>query len=83
MSISSTFYERVFGMKANFSSYVWLCNFLARKFLSSNTLMKLTAGVNLFNILIEAFMHEDPKSAKMTVKLLVILRNDLDAKNCA
>ncbi len=46
-SISSTFYGRVFHTKANFSAYVWLCNFLAPKFCAHKTLMKLTAGVRM------------------------------------
>jgi len=35
------------------------------------TLMKLTAGVNFINVLLEAFRLEDPKSAKKTDNLTV------------
>jgi hypothetical protein len=38
------------------------------------TLMKLTQGVNFINVLCKAFTLLDPKSAKLTVKSLVILR---------
>jgi len=40
-SISSTFYACLFRTKANFSSYIWLCNFLAPKFCVHKMLMKL------------------------------------------
>jgi len=43
-------------------------------------LMKLTPGVNFIHVLRAAFMHEDPKSAKKTVKLsffLVLLGSPL------
>jgi len=49
MSISSTFYARVFRTKANFSSYVWLCNFLAPKFCARKMLMKLTINFERTN----------------------------------
>jgi hypothetical protein len=37
------FMRAFFCTKVNFSSYVWLCNFLAPKFCTCKTLMKLTA----------------------------------------
>jgi len=46
VSISSTFYARVFHTKANFFSYIRLCNFLAPKFRECETLMKLTADLS-------------------------------------
>ncbi len=63
-SISPTFY--VFCAKANFSSNIQLCNFLAPKFFVRKTLMKLTAGggVNFTNG--QLLLTQIPKAPKKT-----------------
>jgi len=71
VSISSTFYVQIFRtfvISAAFLSYILaLAKNLYKKF-ARKTLMKLTSGVNLTNILRAAFTHADPESAKNTVK---------------
>jgi len=63
-SISSTFYARVFSTQVLFSSYVLAKKNPSYKKRACKMLMKSTPGVNFTNILLKAFTHADPKSAK-------------------
>ncbi len=65
VSISSTFYARIFHTNIFFSSYVLALNELSYKKLSSLMLMKLTAGVNFINDLHAHFSYKILFKAKL------------------
>jgi len=58
VSISPTFFQRLFCTKANFSSNVWLCNFMAKELSACKMLVKLATGFNFTDILHETFLFE-------------------------
>ncbi len=72
VSISSKLYTCVFCTKANFSSYIWLCNFLSPKFCVCKTMMKLTAGFNFIKILKADSLY---KSVLCSFDLLTVWAN--------
>jgi hypothetical protein len=58
VSISSTFYVRIFRTNVVFLVTFWLCHKNSYEKFARLTLMKLTAGVNFINILHTVFSYE-------------------------
>jgi len=64
VSISSTFYARIFRTKANWAAFLLLRFGFGERISSKSTFVRKTLSVNFINVLRAAFAPEDSKRAK-------------------